>query len=95
MEDTEAGPIGQQRRLQFARQVGERLQDRLWLSPAAFSADAGTAQAAALAAAFSTLVRTAREAGVDTPLAPREQPWSAIEAALAKLGAAQSGLVSS
>ena len=95
VEDTEAGQIGQQRRLQFARQVGERLQERLWLSPAAFSGAVDTAQTAALTAEFNTLVRTARQAGVDTSLAPREQPWSAIEAALAKLGAAQSGLVSS
>ncbi|MDR6177612.1 5-methyltetrahydropteroyltriglutamate--homocysteine methyltransferase [Pseudomonas sp. SORGH_AS 211] len=95
IEDTEAGQIGQQRRLHFARQVGERLQEHLWLSPAVFAGDADTARAAALTAEFNALVRTARLAAVDKPVAPREQPWSAIEAALAKLGAAQSGLVSS
>lgn len=95
VEDIEAGQIGRQRRLQFAQQIGERLQERLWLSPAVLSEDADRAQAAALTAEFNALVRTARQAAVDTPVASREQPWSAIEAALAKLGAAQSGLVSS
>ena len=95
VEDAEPGQIGQQRRLQFARQVGERLQERLWLSPAVLSGDADTAQAAALTAEFNTLVRTARQAALATPVAPAEKPWSAIEAALAKLGAAQSGLVAS
>ncbi|WP_158895493.1 MULTISPECIES: 5-methyltetrahydropteroyltriglutamate--homocysteine methyltransferase [unclassified Pseudomonas] len=95
VEDTETGQIGQQRRLQFAQQIGERLQERLWLSPVVFSGDADTARAAALTAEFNALVRTARQAAVDTPVAPRQQSWSAIEAALAKLGAAQSGLVSS
>ncbi|MDQ7913246.1 hypothetical protein RCF34_08960 [Pseudomonas sp. 102515] len=95
VEETEAGQIGQQRRLQFVRQAGERLKERLWLSPAVFSRDADAVQAAAQAAEFACLVRTARQAALGKPVAPREQPWSAIEAALAKLGAAQSGLVSS
>jgi len=91
--DSEPGV--QERRLQFARQAGERLQDRLWLSPAVGSRETGAGQAAATNSEFRRLVRAAREAATLKPAASAEKPWSAIETALAKLGAAQSGLVSS
>jgi 5-methyltetrahydropteroyltriglutamate--homocysteine methyltransferase len=88
-------PDAQERRLQFARQAGERLQDRLWLSPAVSSSEADSGRAAATNSEFVRLVRAAREAARVKPATSAERSWSAIEAALAKLGAAQSGLASS
>ncbi|SEO59872.1 5-methyltetrahydropteroyltriglutamate--homocysteine methyltransferase [Pseudomonas sp. Snoq117.2] len=95
VEETEAGPVGQQRRLHFVRQAGERLQERLWLSPAVLSRDADATQADAVAAEFACLVRAARQAAIGRTAVRPERPWSAIEVALAKLGAAQSHLVTS
>lgn len=78
---------GQQEcRLTFIRQASERLKERLWLAPA-------RACSAAADAEFGQWVEAAREAAaVKLAPAPAGRPWPAIEAALAKLGAAQSGL---
>lgn len=95
VEAGESDEASQQRRLHFARQAGERLGARLWLSPADLSAVATTAQATALSAEFTLLARTARDAAQVKPAATTERPWSAIEAALTRLGNARSGLVPS
>ncbi|KUM44292.1 5-methyltetrahydropteroyltriglutamate--homocysteine methyltransferase [Pseudomonas sp. EpS/L25] len=82
--DTRAG----ERRLQFARQAGERLKERLWLAP-------DQAWSTTAEAAFGELVRAARTAAEAKPAVAgnEDRSWSAIEAALAKLGA-QAGLAS-
>jgi len=84
--EVEQGP--QESRLPYIRQASERLQERLWLAPARTPSAAADAE-------FALWVRAAREAAMVKPApAPSgaEKSWSAIEAALAKLGAAQSGL---
>jgi len=84
--EVEQGP--QESRLTYIRQASERLQERLWLASARTPSAAADAE-------FALWVRAAREAAMVKPApAPSgaEKSWSAIEAALAKLGAAQSGL---
>lgn len=92
-DDAESG--AGERRLQFARQAGERLKDRLWLASAIPPRDADENRVAAANSEFARLVRAAREAAEAKPVVATERPWSAIEAALAKLGATPSRLVSS
>ena len=86
VEQGDADGSARERRLQFARQAGERLKERLWLAP-------DQAWSPTVAAAFAELVRAARAAAETKPAVAGNQDstWSAIEAALAKLGA-QAGL---
>jgi len=86
VEQGGADSSARERRLQFARQAGERLKERLWLAP-------DQAWSPTAAAAFAELVRAARAAAETKPAVAGNQDgtWSAIEAALAKLGA-QAGL---
>lgn len=72
-------------RLSFIRLASERLKERLWLAPA-------RTPSAVTDAEFALWVRAAREAAVARPVQAAEKSWSAIEAALTKLGAAQAGL---
>ena len=86
IEQHDADGSARERRLQFARQAGERLKERLWLAPdQAWSTTTQTA--------FGELVRAARAAAEAKPtvVGNQDRSWSAIEAALAKLGA-QAGL---
>ncbi|MDR6677467.1 hypothetical protein [Pseudomonas oryzihabitans] len=83
----EREPGQQEPRLTFIRQASERLKERLWLAPA-------RTHSAAADAEFALWVRAAREAAAAKPVPAAGKPWSAIEAALAKLGAAQAGLAS-